>query len=98
MAYQIRFSRDAERQQGELSARDRGILLEAIEEQLMHQPDVATRHRKFLRENPLADWELRVGQYRVLYDLGADEKVVTILVVGVTLHNVLWIEGKENHL
>jgi mRNA-degrading endonuclease RelE of RelBE toxin-antitoxin system len=81
-----------------LSARDRGILLEAIEEHLMHQPDVATRHRKLLRENPLADWELRVGQYRVLYDLEADEKVVMILAIGVKFHNVLWIEGKENHL
>ena len=98
MAYQIRISRDADRQLGQLSARDRGIVLKAIEEQLMHQPEVPTRHRKLLRENPLADWELRVGQYRVLYDLEADEKVVMILAIGLKSHNILWIEGKENYL
>jgi mRNA-degrading endonuclease RelE of RelBE toxin-antitoxin system len=98
MAYQIRFSEDAERQLDQLSARDRGIVLEAIGEQLMHQPEVPTRHRKLLRENPLADWELRVGQYRVFYDLEAEEKVVSILAVGVKTHNVLWIEGEEKYL
>jgi mRNA-degrading endonuclease RelE of RelBE toxin-antitoxin system len=57
MAYQISFSRDAERQLRQLTARDRNILLEAIEEQLSHQPEVPTHRRRLMRENPLAEWE-----------------------------------------
>jgi mRNA-degrading endonuclease RelE of RelBE toxin-antitoxin system len=39
-----------------------------------------------------------VGEYRVLYDLEADEKVVMILAIGLKSHNILWNEGKENSL
>jgi mRNA interferase RelE/StbE len=76
MSYGVRFSRDAERQLGELDARDRNNLLDAIEQQLTHQPQVPTRHRKLLRENPLADWELRVGEYRVFYDIDDGPAIV----------------------
>jgi mRNA interferase RelE/StbE len=98
MAYEVRFSRDSERQLGELDARDRNNLLDAIEQQLTHQPHVPTRHRKLLRENPLADWELRVGEYRVFYDIDDDPAIVMILAIGVKSHNVLWIDGKEIRL
>ncbi len=98
MPYEVRFSGDAERQLGGLDARDRNIMFEAISQQLIHQPDVPTRHRKLLRENPLADWELRVGEYRVFYDVDNDLAVVTILAIGVKSHNTLWIEGKEIRL
>jgi mRNA-degrading endonuclease RelE of RelBE toxin-antitoxin system len=95
MAYEIRFSRDAERQLGQLTARARSILIEAIEEQLTHQPEVPTRHRKLMRENPLADWELRVGEYWLFYDVDSDQDIVMILAIGVKSHNVLRIEGEE---
>jgi mRNA-degrading endonuclease RelE of RelBE toxin-antitoxin system len=95
MAYQISFSRDAERQLRQLTARDRNILLEAIEEQLSHQPEVPTHRRRLMRENPLADWKLRVGEYRVFYDVDSDQDIAMILAIGVKSHNVLRIEGKE---
>lgn len=65
MAYAIEFSEDAEQHLRELSPRDRATVLEAIEVQLEHEPGVATRHRKLLRENPLAAWELRMRDYRI---------------------------------
>jgi mRNA-degrading endonuclease RelE of RelBE toxin-antitoxin system len=98
MAYEIQFSRDAERQLRQLTARDRKIVIEAIGEQLTHQPEVSTQHSKLMRENPLADWELRVGEYRVFYDVDSDQDITMILAVGVKSHNVLRIEGKETHL
>jgi mRNA-degrading endonuclease RelE of RelBE toxin-antitoxin system len=98
MPYEIRLSRDAERQIRQLSARDRSIVLEAVEEQLTHQPEVPTRHRKLMRENPLADWELRVGEYRVFYAVDVDQDIVMILAIGVKIHNVLSIEGQETEL
>ena len=73
MPYQIEFSSASERQLGQLTARDRTIILERIEQQLVHQPTVPTRHRKPFDENPLADWELRVGEYRVFYRVRNDQ-------------------------
>jgi mRNA-degrading endonuclease RelE of RelBE toxin-antitoxin system len=51
-----------------------------------------------LRENPLADWELRVGEYRVFYDIDDDPGIVMILAIGVKSHNALRIEGEEIQL
>jgi mRNA-degrading endonuclease RelE of RelBE toxin-antitoxin system len=98
MIYQIEFSSDAERQLSQLTSRDRNIILETIEQQLTHEPAVPTRHRKLLRENALADWQLRVGEYRVFYEVASHQDIVMILAIGVKSHNALWIEGKEIRL
>jgi len=62
---------------------DRSRILDAIDASLVHQPDVPTRHRKILQlESPWGDlplWELRVGDYRVLYDL--EGSTVTVRAV-----------------
>jgi mRNA-degrading endonuclease RelE of RelBE toxin-antitoxin system len=93
--FEIRFSEDAERHLKQFPARDRRILLAAIEEQLTHQPIVPTRNRKQLRPNPLAAWELRVQEFRVLYNV--EEEVVTVLVVAIAVKegNKFIIEGEE---
>jgi mRNA-degrading endonuclease RelE of RelBE toxin-antitoxin system len=64
--FEIRFSQDAERHLKGFSARDQRIIVGEVEQQLRHQPTVPTRNRKLLRPNPLATWELRVQQFRVL--------------------------------
>lgn len=59
-------------------------IVSAIEEQLMWQPSVESRHRKrlenvdasFEHEPPL--WEVRVGEFRVFYDV--DETGNTVFV------------------
>jgi mRNA-degrading endonuclease RelE of RelBE toxin-antitoxin system len=93
--FEIRFSDDADRHLENLSARDRKIVIGAIEEQLKHQPTVVTRNRKRLRENPFAQWELRVQKYRVLYNV--DEDIVTVSVVGIAVKegNRFVIDGEE---
>jgi mRNA-degrading endonuclease RelE of RelBE toxin-antitoxin system len=95
MAFDIEFSEDAERHIRGMSARIRATVLDAVEQQLTHEPTIATRHRKPLRPNPLAGWELRVGNFRVFYDVEMDQGVVLVLAVGTKLHNTLSIEGKE---
>ena len=58
-----------------------------------------TRHRKPLRPNPIAPWELRVSQLRVFYEVaGAESGVVRILAVGRKGRNVLVIGDKEIRL
>ena len=48
-----------------LTARERSIVLDAVEDQLAHEPTVETRNRKPMRPNPLAPWELRIESLRV---------------------------------
>ena len=35
-------------------------MVSEMREQLTHQPQVETRNRKLLRDNPVASWELRI--------------------------------------
>ena len=55
------------------------------------------RRRKRLTANPLASWELRIGDHRVFYEVEED-RAVTILAVGVKVHNDLFIRGKKVEL
>jgi mRNA-degrading endonuclease RelE of RelBE toxin-antitoxin system len=93
--FEIRFSEDAERHLRGFAARDRRTIIEAIEEQLLHQPTTPTRNRKLLRANPLAAWELRVQQFRVLYNV--DQEIVTVFVVALAVKdgNRFIIDGEE---
>jgi mRNA-degrading endonuclease RelE of RelBE toxin-antitoxin system len=94
--FEIRLSEDAERHLNGFSARDRRLLVQAIEEQLTHQPTIPTRNRKQLRENPLAIWELRVQEFRVLYNV--DESVVTVFVVAIAVKEATNSSSKEKSI
>ncbi|MBD2773561.1 type II toxin-antitoxin system RelE/ParE family toxin [Iningainema sp. BLCCT55] len=77
-----------------LTARQQRIVLAAITEQLSNEPTVPTRNRKQMRPNPLALWELRVGDLRVYYDIDEEELVVDIRAVGVKEGNQVLIGGE----
>jgi len=99
MAYGIEFAQSVREQLRVFTAHQRTTVLEAIEEQLSHQPLVETKQRKPLRPNPLAPWELRVGNFRVFYEVAADEPdTVRILSVGQKRGNKLYIGGQEIEL
>jgi mRNA-degrading endonuclease RelE of RelBE toxin-antitoxin system len=66
-----------------------------VDERLMHQPDVITRNRKKLRSNATAEWELRIDDFRVLYDIYFDERKVEVKVVGLKQGAKLLVRGKE---
>jgi len=71
----------------------------AINRQLVNEPLREARHRKPLRPNPIAPWELRVGQLRVFYEVvGSGNGMVRILAVGRKRRDVLIIGGKEIRL
>lgn len=81
-----------------LKKRERQIIFNGIDEQLQHQPTQETRNRKRLRPNPLAEWELRVEQYRVFYDVDTAAQRVKIIAVGVKRGNRLYIQDEEYEL
>jgi mRNA-degrading endonuclease RelE of RelBE toxin-antitoxin system len=65
----------------------RNQILDTIEEQLAHEPGARTRNRKLLEnlvppwQTVAPIWELRVGEYRVLYDVLPTESVVYVRAV-----------------
>ena len=98
MAYEIRWSPDARDHLRQLPANQRALLLDSVERYLTDQPQESTQRRKLLAENPLATWELRLGDLRVFYDVAPDENAVEIVAVGVKEHNRLRIGGEEVEL
>jgi mRNA-degrading endonuclease RelE of RelBE toxin-antitoxin system len=97
--YTVEFAQSVERHLRVLPARERTTVLDAIGRQLLHEPLKETRHRKPLRPNPIAPWELRVGQLRVFYEVaGSESGVVRILAVGRKRRNALVIGDKEIQL
>jgi mRNA-degrading endonuclease RelE of RelBE toxin-antitoxin system len=95
MAFKITITEDAERQLRALPARSQRIVESAIGASLQNQPTLPTKAIKQLRSNPLADYELRAANFRVLYNVEEDE--VVILVVGKKVGNKLIVEGEEFH-
>jgi hypothetical protein len=96
--YELRFADTAIGHLAALTARERSTVINAIEDQLSHEPLLETRKRKLLRPNPIASWELRLGSIRVFYDVArppsGTASVVRILAVGKKDRTVLRIGGK----
>jgi mRNA-degrading endonuclease RelE of RelBE toxin-antitoxin system len=95
LPYRLEYSPEAEKHLRFLTARQRAMVLDEVDEQLIHEPRVETRNRKPMRPNPLAPWELRIGNLRVYYDVEDEpEPVVQIRAVGIKERNRVRI-GKE---
>lgn len=85
--YQIRFAKDVEKDLKKLPAYHRAMVLDDIETQLAAEPTTPARNRKLLvnlippwtAELPV--WELRVGDYRVFYDVSEEESTVYVRAV-----------------
>src|SRR5947199_3624437 len=83
--FEIRFAEGVGEELRSIPTYYRNQILDPIEEQLAHEPVTSTRNRKLL-ENLIPPWqtvapirELRVGEYRVFYDVSpADEWVVYV--------------------
>ena|SRR5947209_6817884 len=92
MAFAIKFPGSAA---AELKAKrifDQRRIMDEIEKQLRDQPTVASRNRKclsdfepgFRHEPPI--WELRVGDFRVFYDVDEEAQVVSVRAIREKAH------------
>lgn len=95
MTFEIEFSPRALENLKRFRKHDQQVVVDAVEVQLTHEPGKPTRNRKPLEDNPLAPWELRVGDLRIFYDIQADTRTVLIVAVGRKVHNRLFIDGEE---
>lgn len=82
--YEIEIHQAAERELQGFRSYDRNRILDDIEEQLSYEPGTVTSPRKTLatlespwdRLGPV--WQLRVGDYRVYYDIIEERKLVIV--------------------
>ena len=95
MSFKVTITEDADRQFRALPVRDQRILEAAILSRLQHQPTTPTKAIKRLHPNPFAEFELRAGDLRALYNV--DEGEVVVLLVGRKVGNKLIVEGEEFH-
>jgi mRNA-degrading endonuclease RelE of RelBE toxin-antitoxin system len=98
MKYEIEFSDRARGHLDELRKRDQQLVVDAIETRLSYEPAKVTRNRKPLADNPLAPWELRVGNFRAFYDTDEQQAIVVIVAIGHKVHNKLYVGGEEIEL
>jgi mRNA-degrading endonuclease RelE of RelBE toxin-antitoxin system len=75
--------------------RARRMIIDSLEIHLSHQPTDKSRRIKEMRPNPVAGWELRLGDYRVLYDADDQRRVVQVQVIGEKVGNRLIVQGEE---
>jgi mRNA-degrading endonuclease RelE of RelBE toxin-antitoxin system len=82
LKYDLRYAVDFDRDLDEIPAYD-GPIIRAVVLLLKHQAEQPTRNRRPLVKPvswcPYATWQLRVGQYRVLYSV--HERTVCLLRV-----------------
>jgi mRNA-degrading endonuclease RelE of RelBE toxin-antitoxin system len=70
-----------------IRAYERVQILDGIDKQLMHEPSVQTRNRKILVglippwEYIEPVWELRIGEYRVFYDVDEESSAVIVRAI-----------------
>ena len=95
MAYVIEYSPEAKDHLRQLTARQQETVLDTVDRQLVNEAEVETRNRKPMRPNPVAPWELRIGDLRVYYEVKREPKpTVTILAVGIKERNQVRIGGE----
>lgn len=93
MEFDVIISDSAESHLLWFKAREQQIIKSGVRK-LITQPTTLSKALKRLRANPVAEYELRVREYRVLYNVDEARKVVDVLVIGRKRGNALVVEGK----
>jgi mRNA-degrading endonuclease RelE of RelBE toxin-antitoxin system len=94
MPFQVILTPSAEADLDYFKRFEQRVIVDAARRYLRNDADVESQHRKKLRANPMAPWELRFGKYRVFYEL-VDITAVKIVAIGYKEHNDLFIRGRR---
>ena len=96
--FEIKFTEEAIEDLQWFKKAERGYVMGEIETVISLEPTTETRNRKRLRPNELAEWEVRIDDFRVFYDVDQENKLVNIAAVGYKEGSQLFIRGKEYKL
>jgi mRNA-degrading endonuclease RelE of RelBE toxin-antitoxin system len=97
MAYKVTITREAKAHFLGLTAREQRIVSDGITARLLNPPTSLSRPVKQLRPNPLAGFELRLGDLRVLDNVDEADTEVLVVLVGHKVGNALIVAGEEFH-
>jgi mRNA-degrading endonuclease RelE of RelBE toxin-antitoxin system len=73
-------------------------IVDGVDQQLRYQPTLETRNRKRMRRSEQAEWELRIGDFRVLYNVDGQVQIVEIQRVGEKRGNSFFFRGRKETL
>ena len=95
--YTVEFTINAEADLKWFSRRERNIILDGIKSNLVYEPTIITRNRHPCRDDgtKIADWELRIGAYRVYYDVDENVRIVSVERIGKKPNNKIFLPGGE---
>jgi mRNA-degrading endonuclease RelE of RelBE toxin-antitoxin system len=96
--FEIEFTIEAERDLKWSRKSEPNEILDAIDSQLRFEPTVEARNRKRLRPNQTAEWEMRVGKFRVFYDADTTVRIIRIEAIGLKVGTKVFFRGKEKEL
>ena len=77
---------------------EQNIIIDGIEQRLRYEPTQPNRNRKMLRRNATAAWELRIGNFRMLYDVDVHVRIVAIKRIGEKRGNALYFSGQKEEI
>ena len=93
--YEVEFTPEAVRDLRYFKKFEQNAIVDAIETQLIYEPTVETKNR-FQRNPPdIAAWELRVGVFRVFYNVDDIVQIVSIERIGKKPNNTVFFRGRE---
>jgi mRNA-degrading endonuclease RelE of RelBE toxin-antitoxin system len=96
--YDVEFTSEAIEDVKSFRKSEQQTIISGIDTQLKYEPTVETRNRFPMRPNDVAEWELRIGKYRVFYNVETLVKIVSIEVVGFKIGNQLFVRGQRRDL
>ncbi len=95
MAYRISYAPDAGQDLDYEGRATEASIRRAVPRYLTDQPGEPSNMRRPLDPNPLeADWELRLGNVRVFYQIDNDAQTVRVLRVGRKAREVVYLRGR----
>jgi mRNA-degrading endonuclease RelE of RelBE toxin-antitoxin system len=99
MTYRIALTSDFREDLRTLTAAELARIRQALPRYLEDQPDRESRIRRPLAPNPLdANWELRLGDRRVFYDIDEPTRLVRVLRAGRKSGTTLYLRGQSFEL
>jgi mRNA interferase RelE/StbE len=94
--FQVLITADAQQDLDALRASDRKTILDAMEAHLTHEPMRVSRSRiKKLSQPAISQYRLRVGDYRVYYDV--EEEAQHVVVIQIYEKAAIPLRARENH-
>lgn len=96
--YEIEFTPEAFEDLKSFRKYEQQIIIAGIDTQLRYELTVETSNRFRMRPNEIAEWELRIGKYRVFYNVEEGVQIVNIEVVGFKIGSRLFVRGKRREI